>query len=94
MGDNSTLTDDQCVDINTTLSWTLPPDLMIDMEEDYDGVVVAGTSVTVDFEDVTEVAGTIVPLEGTTEGDAVMATSSWELVAGSWKGATGNGTWQ
>ena len=53
MGDNSTLTDDQCVDINTTLSWTLPPDLMIDMEEDYDGVVVAGTSVTVDFEDVT-----------------------------------------
>ena len=80
MGDNSTLTDDQCVDINTTLSWTLPPDLMIDMEEDYDGVVVAGTSVTVDFEDVTEVAGTVVPLEGTTEGDAVMATSSWEGV--------------
>ena len=79
-GDNSTLTDDQCVDINTTLSWTLPPDLMIDMEEDYDGVVVAGTSVSVDFEDITEVAGTIVPLEGTTEGDTMMATSSWDRV--------------
>ena len=80
-GDNSTLTDDQqCVDINTTLSWTLPPDLMIDMEEDYDGVVVAGTHVSVGFEDITEVAGTIIPLEGTTEGEAVMATSSWDRV--------------
>ena len=80
-GDNSTLTDDQqCVDINTTLSWTLPPDLMIDMEEDYDGVVVAGTHVSVGFEDITEVAGTIVPLEGTTEEEAVMATSSWDRV--------------
>ena len=78
-GDNSTLADDQCVDINTTLSWTLPPDLMIDMEEDYDGVVVAGTSVSVGFEDITEVAGTIVPLEGTTDGEAMMATSSWDI---------------
>ena len=79
-GDNSTLTEDQCIDINTTLSWTLPPDLMIDMEEDYDGVVVAGTSVSVDYQDITEVAGTVVPLEASTEGDAMMSTSSWDNV--------------
>ena len=51
--DNSTVS---CVDLNSTLSWTLPPDLLvdIDLEDMVEGEVstaVAGASVTVGWEE-------------------------------------------
>ena len=75
---NSTM---ECADLNTTLSWTLPPYLLIDIEEEdvldagVVSTIVAGASVTVGWAEVTEVAGTVMM-----ESSDIMATVSRDLV--------------
>ena len=74
--DNSTVS---CVDLNSTLSWTLPPDLLvdIDLEDMVEGEVstaVVGASVTVGWQEVTEVAATVLPMDSSI--DLGMVTAS------------------
>ena len=53
-----------CLDISTSLSWTIPPSYQ-DQEEDYEDILtsvhVADVAVTVGFEDVTVVTASVLP---------------------------------